>query len=334
MFTSTQGNMKALLENPLEIWSIILITVISWSFHSWSFSFYAMRLVRSITLITLRSRYFDSWSFSSFAMRLVRVWLVLLMLCSPTPVNALSDDEGVAASSSSVSQNPQGQSGDAVDPQPSLKRKRSLSFKPLSMHDVRSCVARAVQGKCQCSQVSKEAGRPSCLRRFAHVIDEVAKIRHKIHTLHKLDSDTFASLLLNIIDVVGAITYVLVIVCSSLSISLLNQFAAPRLPHCCLKSVLREASTARWFWAGACAAKPFANYWGLDMGAIRNWRKQVLPKKASLMAGLWRSSEQDISESNPNSWVSGGIVPNDFRTNARGQWNNHGEESWISETEG
>lgn len=144
---------------------------------------------------------------------LVRVWLVLLMMGSLEPVSSLSDDERVPASSSSVSQNPQGQSGDAMDPHSSLKRKRSSSFKPVSLHQVRSCVARAVQGTCQCSRLSKEAGRPSCLRRFAHVIDEVAKIRHKIHTLHKLDSDTFASLLIRMIDVVSARDYVLVIVC-------------------------------------------------------------------------------------------------------------------------
>ena len=113
------------------------------------------------------------------------------MVCVPEPVSALSDDEGaIPASSSSIPQNPVG-----PQPGPSLKRKRSLDSKPISLHDVRSQVSRTVQGKCQCSQLSKDLGRPSCLRRFAHVIDEVAQLRHKIHTLHKLDSDQFVSLL-------------------------------------------------------------------------------------------------------------------------------------------
>ena len=106
---------------------------------------------------------------------------------------SLCEVQGQAASSTSrvrsCEEQPQAASSSS-----GVKRKRSdRPSQTLSVHHLRSKVARAVQSVCSCSRCSRKVVRPSCFAKFAHVIDDVVKLRLKIHSLHKLDSDVFVS---------------------------------------------------------------------------------------------------------------------------------------------
>lgn len=122
-----------------------------------------------------------------------------LELAQTSPIQSRREVQGQAASSSSgvksCEELPQTASS-------SCGVKRKFSGRPtcrsenLSVHQVRSTIVRTVRSVCDCSRQSSKKARPSCFAKFAHVIDDVVKLRIKVHSLHKLDSDVFVSCLL------------------------------------------------------------------------------------------------------------------------------------------
>ena len=155
-------------------------------------------------------------------------------LAQTSPIQSPREVQGQAASST-------GSSG--VKPCEELPQtassssgvKRTFSGRPtsnqtLSVHQVRSKIVRTVQSVCNCSRQSSKRARPSCFAKFAHVIDDVVKLRIKVHSLHKLDSDVFVScLLVNILFWVVVLSHSPFL--SAPVSALIDSFATRSLPH-------------------------------------------------------------------------------------------------------
>ena len=99
------------------------------------------------------------------------------------PIQQLSDsDDGgpqpaVASSSRGSPQVKRSSQGDAV-----------VSAEQAVPHRTSVKIGRLLQLRCKCSQACKRK-RESCFKRFLQLADRVGKLRQRLASLHKLDSD-------------------------------------------------------------------------------------------------------------------------------------------------
>ena len=126
-----------------------------------------------------------------FAMRVAALLVIpLIMASSVEAIHNLSDDE--FATPGPETRGSSSSSGVALGATP--KRKRDTTKRvSSSLHDTRKLLSRIVQSTCECSRMSKDKTRRSCFARFQAVMEDLLKLRNKIHTLHKLDSDQFVA---------------------------------------------------------------------------------------------------------------------------------------------
>ena len=135
-----------------------------------------------------------SMSLLCLAMRVVTLFVIpLIMASSVEAIQTLSDDEFATPCPETTGSS----SSSGVVLGATLKRKRDTPTKrvPVSHHDTRKILSRIVQSRCECARMSKDKMRRSCFARFQPVLEDLVKLRNKIHTLHKLDSDQFVAYL-------------------------------------------------------------------------------------------------------------------------------------------